>query len=125
VPTPVRLLIEGLELSGELNDSEAGRALAGRLPLAWSADRWGREYYGPLDQAVGNPQGQGKQDMAVGELAFHPESGLLCLFFGPTPMSQNETPRAAFPVLPVGMLGGDWEALAALPSVVKARLEAL
>ena len=125
MPTPVRLIIGGLELTGELNDGEAGRALATRLPLAWSAAPWGREYYGPLDQALGDPQGQGKQDMEVGEMAFHPESGLLCLFFGPTPMSRGEQPRAAFPVLPVGMVRGDWEALAALGGKVSARLEAL
>ncbi|MCF8096444.1 MAG: hypothetical protein K9K65_01260 [Desulfarculaceae bacterium] len=125
MPTPVRLLIEGLELTGHLDDSQAGRALAERLALTWSAERWGREYYGPLGQAIGSPQGQGKQDMALGELAFHPETGLLCLFFGPTPMSHDETPKAAFPVLSVGMLRGDWEALAALPSAVNARLEAL
>ena len=110
MPTPVRIIVEGLVLAGELNDGEAGRALATRLPLAWSADRWGMEYYGPLDQPMGYPQGQGKQDMEVGEMAFHPDSGLLCLFFGPTPMSRGEQPRAAFPVLSVGMVRGDWVA---------------
>lgn len=124
MPTPVRLLIEGLELTGHLDDGPAGRALAARLPLSWSADRWGREYYGPLDKPIGNPPGQGKQEMEVGELAFHPESGLLCLFFGPTPMSQGREPRAAFPVFSVGKLSGDWEALAALGGKVGGRLEA-
>lgn len=125
MPTPVRIIVEGLVLAGELNDSQAGRALATRLPLAWSAARWGHEYYGPLDQPMGDPQGQGKQEMEVGELAFHPDSGLLCLFFGPTPMSRDDTPRAAFPVLPVGMARGDWVALAALGDQVDGRLEAL
>lgn len=124
MPTALRLTIEGLELSGELDDSEAGRALAACLPLAWSAQRWGREYYGPLDQAIGAAGGRGKQDLAVGELAFHPETGLLCLFFGPTPLSWGEVPRAAFPVLSVGRVRGDWEALAALGDQVEARLEA-
>ena len=71
------------------------------------------------------PRARGKQEMEVGELAFHAESGLLCLFFGPTPMSRGEQPRAAFPVLPVGMARGDWEALAALGDQVDGRLEAL
>jgi hypothetical protein len=125
MPTPVRIIVEGLELTGELNDSEAGRALARRLPLAWSADRWGREYYGPLDKTVEPVSGPGKEEMAVGELAFHPPSGLLCLFFGRTPASRGEQPRAAFPVLSVGMLQGDWKALAALGDKVRAELEAL
>jgi hypothetical protein len=124
VPTAVRLVIEGLELTGHLDESPAGRALAARLPLAWSAQRWGHEYYGPLDQPVGEPAEEGRQEMAVGELAYHSESGLLCLFFGPTPMSHGDEPRAAFPVLPVGRLQGDWEALAALGPQAQGRLEA-
>ncbi|MCB2191588.1 MAG: hypothetical protein KQI62_08485 [Deltaproteobacteria bacterium] len=123
--TPVRLIVQGLELTGHLDDSQAGRTLAESLPLAWSAERWGHEYYGPLDLSMGHIQGQGKQDMEVGELAFHAQTCLLCLFFGPTPMSQGEVPRAAFPVLSVGMLDGDWEGLAALGGTVRCRLEAM
>lgn len=124
MPTPIRIIIEGLELSGEFNDSEAGRALAARLPLAWRASRWGREYYGPLDQELGPLPGQGKVEMEVGELAFHPESGWFCLFFGPTPASHGPEPRAALPVLAVGRASGDWEALAALGDAVAGRMEA-
>ncbi len=124
MPTPLRLFIEGLEFKGELNDSAAGRALAQRLPLAWSASRWGQEYYGTLDQAMGPLAGQGRSEMAVGELAYHPDSGWFCLFFGPTPASRGEEPRAAFPVLSVGRVAGDWEALAALGQTVSGRLEA-
>ena len=59
-----------------------------------------------------------REEMAVGELAYWPPGNALCIFFGPTPVSEGSQPRAASPVNPVGMLSGDVAALKSLgPSV--------
>jgi hypothetical protein len=42
------LRVGSLELSGELYDSPAGRAVAGVLPVRVKMARWGEEYYGSL-----------------------------------------------------------------------------
>ena len=64
--------------------------------------------------------------MEVGEVAYWPPGQALCIFFGPTPASVGDEPRAASPVNPLGSIDGERSqviaALAALPGNVAARL---
>ncbi len=122
MPSPVMLVVEGVELKGELNDSAPGRELAGRLPLELELNRWGQEYYGALDQPLPAGGEESKEVMAVGELAYWQPGQALCLFFGPTPASQGEEPRAASPVVSLGRVQGDWRALDGLGPLVRARV---
>ncbi len=119
----VILTLEGVELSGELLDTPAARALAARLPLELSLSRWGEEYYGDIGQALGEISGPTRQEMAVGDVAFWEPGNALCLFFGPTPASSGPEPMAASPVHLVGRVSGDWAAVGALGAAVRARLE--
>jgi hypothetical protein len=113
MPTAIQILVEGQVLPGELNDSETAKALLGRLPLRIRMSRWGDEYYGsigePLDVA---PAPDARDEMAVGELAYWIPGNALCIFFGPTPASEGDEPRAASAVNPLGMVTGPAEALA-------------
>ena len=43
----------------------------------------------------------------MGELGYWPVGNAFCIFFGPTPVSTDERPRAASPVNIVGNLQGD------------------
>ena len=45
--------------------------------------------------------------MEVGELGYWPPGTAFCIFFGPTPASHDQTPRAASNVNPFGMVDGD------------------
>ena len=103
------LSLDGVELTGELNDSEAGKALAGRLPLQLNLNRWGEEFYGDVGAPLGRPAGDTKEVMEVGELAFWGPGNAFCLFFGPTPASRGDEPRAASAAYPVGRVEGDFE----------------
>jgi hypothetical protein len=58
--------------------------------------------------------------MEVGEIAWWPPGKALCIFFGPTPASTDDQPRAASGVLPIGRVTGGIESLAGLASRVKA-----
>jgi hypothetical protein len=60
--------------------------------------------------------------MQIGELAYWQPGQALCLFFGPTPASQGDEPRAASPVLSLGRVQGDWQALDALGPRVGVRV---
>ena len=123
MPIPIVLDLGGVRLEGELADTPAGSALAGRLPVELRVQRWGEEYYGDLGTPLGKFGGETRQVMAVGELAYWAPGNALCLFFGPTPVSQGSEPRAASPVHPVGKAGGDWSAVKALPGSVRARMD--
>jgi len=123
MPSPVILLVEKVELKGELNHSAPARELAGRLPLELELSRWGQEYYGALEHPL-EAQGEAdKEVMEIGELAYWQPGQALCLFFGPTPASQGQEPRAASPVVSLGRVQGDWQALDALGPRVRVRLE--
>jgi hypothetical protein len=120
----VVLEVGGVRLSGELADSPVAAALAARLPVEVTLQRWGDEYYGSVGAPLGRFEGETVEVLAVGDLAYWDPGNALCLFFGVTPASLGDEPRAASPVHRVGHLSGDWSAVKALGPSVRARLAA-
>jgi hypothetical protein len=122
MPTSVKIEIGTLELSAELNDSMTATKLLSLLPLKFSMSRWGDEYYG--DCGIKTALSQDSRDiMEIGELAVWPAGNALCIFFGPTPASRGNEPRAVSPVNPVGRLLDSPEALKKLGSSIHVRIE--
>jgi hypothetical protein len=122
MPTPIIIRIGEIRLSAELNDSPSAEKLKSLLPLEFSMSRWGDEYYG--DCGIEMELSQDARDvMEVGELAVWPNGKALCIFFGPTPVSKGNEPRAVSPVNPVGKLIGDKEVLKKLGSSIHVRIE--
>ena len=122
MPTPLIIKIGDMNLSAELNDSSAAEKLKGLLPLEFSMSRWGDEYYG--DCGVKTELSQNARDvMEIGELAIWPAGRALCIFFGPTPASEGDEPRAVSPVNPVGKLISDFGILNKLESSISVRVE--
>lgn len=122
MPTPVVLELNGVRLTGELYDSEAGRAIAELLPLTMSLSRWGEEFYGSVGAQVGPFGGKQRSKMAVGELGYWEPGNAFCLFWGPTPASHGDEPRAASEASPLGKVDGDWNAVSALGGSARATL---
>ena len=122
MPTPIKIKIGTLELSAEMNDSVTATKLLSLLPLKFSMSRWGDEYYG--DCGIKTALSQDSRDiMEVGELAVWPAGNALCIFFGPTPASRGNEPRAVSPVNPVGRLLDSPDALKKLDSSIHVRIE--
>ncbi len=124
MPKPIIIKVGNVVLKGEFNDTEAGQAMAKALPIECQWSRWGEEYYGTTRPIFGTYPGPATDLMEVGDLAFHAPNGWFCMFFGPTPASRAQEPRAAVPVLKVGKVKGDWEAVKALGESVKAIVQA-
>ena len=117
--TSLVIEIGGKVLHAELSDSPAARRVAGALPLAVTMSRWGDEYYGSAGLVI--PEDPSARElMEVGEIAWWPPGKALCIFFGPTPASTDDRPRAASGVLPIGRVTGGIDALHGLGSRVKA-----
>lgn len=114
----MRLTIEGHEYDVELD--EAGTVLAALVPLELRMSRWGEEYYGSLPRALA-PAGPAVDVFERGDLAYWPPGTALCLFFGPTPASLADEPRAASAAHRLGRVTGDLTVLRGLPSGVSAR----
>jgi uncharacterized protein len=98
-----RIVIEGQEcrMEAELFDAPAARKVVEALPLSAHMSRWGDEYYGSVDLDIPE-DATGRELMGVGEIAYWPPGKALCIFFGRTPVSTDERPRAASAVLPLG-----------------------
>jgi hypothetical protein len=119
--TAITIAIQGQMFHAELNDSPAAAELLQLLPLELRMSRWGEEYYGScgLDMKLDS---SARELMEVGEIAFWPAGRALCFFFGPTPASSDERPRAASPVLPLGRFSGGVEGLKSLGSSIRAEI---
>jgi hypothetical protein len=104
--TMIRIRAGETELAAELNDSATAQAIVKALPIQAAGNRWGEEIYFsiPVRQASAE---DARAEMQVGELGYWPPGTAFCLFFGPTPASNDEEPRAASPVNPVGRILDD------------------
>jgi hypothetical protein len=110
--------VSGRTLEAELSDSKAGQIISSSLPLTAQMSRWGDEYYGSV--GVDIPEdGTAREIMEVGEIAYWPPGRALCIFFGLTPASMDDRPRAASPVLPIGRVIAGMENLSPLGESVK------
>jgi hypothetical protein len=102
---PIRIAVGEVSVDGELNDTECARALARALPLTAQFRVWGDELH--FDVALDDaPTARPDATVATGDMGFSVEGNILCIFFGPTPLSPAEDPVAAVPVTVVGKLEG-------------------
>ncbi len=122
MPTPLIIKIGDLKISAELNDSPSAEELKLLLPLELSMSRWGNEYYGDCGIKVELSR-DAREIMEIGELAVWPAGKALCIFFGPTPASKGNEPRAVSPVNPVGKLIGNPAVLENLGDSIRVRME--
>lgn len=74
-------------LSAELNNSDTAARIAAALPIEATVNRWGDEIYFEIPVSA-TAQADTRQDVEIGDLAYWPPGKALCLFFGPTPVSQ-------------------------------------
>lgn len=101
----MRIQAGSVEATAVLNDTRTADAIWEALPLTGRANRWGDEIYFSIGLTL--PGEQGREIVGVGDLGYWPPGQAFCLFFGPTPASQGEEPRAASPVNVFGEVEGD------------------
>jgi hypothetical protein len=103
-----RILITAgsVTVEADLNDSPTAQAIWEALPIKERGNRWGEEiYFGiPVQQPLAE---DARAEMAVGELGYWPPGNAFCIFFGRTPASVDDQPRAASPVNPIGQVVDD------------------
>ena len=95
-----------LNVKAELNDSATANAIYDRLPLNGKCNVWGDEIYFSIPLHM-EQAGDAMEEVEVGDLGYWPAGDAFCIFFGPTPVSTNEKPRAYSPVNIFGKVTGD------------------
>ena len=93
-------------VAAEMNDSATAETIWAALPITGRANTWGDEIYFEIPVEA-EQAADARADVAVGELGYWPVGHAFCIFFGPTPVSSGDQPRAASPVNVVGQVLGD------------------
>ena len=91
------IAVENISMNAELLDTPTGRKIAEALPLEGSVNVWGDEIYFDISLTIDQEPGA-SQDVQVGDLGYWPAGPAFCIFFGPTPVSTGDQPRAYSPV---------------------------
>jgi hypothetical protein len=120
----IRIKIGSNKVTAELNSSQTAQLFSQNLPMQLSLNRWGDEYYGNCGLNVKNDKGA-RAEMEVGELAIWPDGSALCIFFGPTPASTDEKPRAISPVNPIGKIEDELSFLKLMSHTIDVEIEEL
>jgi hypothetical protein len=98
--------IENLAVPAELKDTPTAQKILKLLPIEDRANVWGEEIYFDIAlQAELEPDAS--EEVQVGDLGYWPAGPAFCIFFGPTPVSRGNQPRAYSPVNVFGHVRGD------------------
>jgi len=96
----------GREVSIELDDSHSPKtvqAILASLPIEVNINRWGDELFTEKTHVEENEE-NGKRQVNLFDFAYWPEGNALCLFYGPTPISEEGKILAYSPVNIVGRI---------------------
>lgn len=124
MPHFIQITIADLTFEAELNDTNAAQAVYRALPLAASVNRWGDEIYF-MTSIEAEPDDEMRDILEPGELAYWPPGKAFCIFWGSTPASVNDEPRAASDVVPIGQVTGDLSRLTEAQDGQPIRIERL
>jgi hypothetical protein len=98
--------INNLKLQGHLNDSKAASEIYNNLPVESDVSVWGKEIYFNLGFKVASDSAT--MELSAGDIGYWPQGKSLCIFFGPTPLSEEEDkPIPASPVVVVGKIDSE------------------
>ncbi len=103
-----KIMIEtdNLAVSANLKATPTAEKILEMLPIEGSANVWGDEIYFeiPLHAEL---EPDAREEVEVGDLAYWPAGPAFCIFYGPTPVSRGDEPRAYSPVNVFGQVIGD------------------
>jgi len=120
----IRISCAGLTFTAELFESESAKRIWEACPFEGRASTWGDEVYFPTPLEL-DEESDARADVRAGELGYWIPGRAFCIFFGPTPASTGEEPRAASPVNVFGRIQGDLSALKQISSGETVRVERL
>jgi hypothetical protein len=95
-----------ISVEAEIFNTPTATRIFEALPIEGSANVWGDEIYFEIPLSL-EQEPDARADVAVGDLAYWPAGPAFCIFFGPTPVSPGDQPRAYSPVNVFGRVLGD------------------
>lgn len=104
--TIITISVENVTVDAELGASATAAKILEALPFESTTQTWGDEIYFTIPVTM-EQEPDARADVDIGELAYWPMGEAFCIFFGPTPVSRDEKPRAYSPVNVFGRILGD------------------
>jgi hypothetical protein len=102
----IRICIGDSVVQGVLNDSHTAALIWKALPIKGQANLWGDEIYFSIPVEA-DLDSMARDVVERGDLGYWPQGRALCIFFGPTPVSEGDEIRPASAVNLVGKVKGD------------------
>ncbi len=118
----IRITAGKVSAEAVLNDSPTASKIWEALPIEARGNTWGDEIYFSIPVEA-KQETDAREIVAVGELGYWPPGTAFCIFFGRTPASTDDRPRAASAVNIIGRVRGDVTAFKAVASGTQVRLE--
>lgn len=108
---PEILIISGDEVvEAELFETSTAIQILNALPLSGTINTWGEEVFFNIPIS-GKPEANATDELNIGDLAYWPLGPAFCIFYGKTPVSKNDNPRAYSPVNIIGRVIKNMEGL--------------
>jgi hypothetical protein len=120
----INIAVENLSVDAELKDTPTAAKILQILPVEAHVNVWGEEIYFDIPLQI-SPEPDARQDVEVGDLGYWPAGSAFCIFFGPTPVSRSDKPRAYSPVNIFGNLLGDAKQFKTVPNGATIRVTRL
>jgi len=89
----IKIKISNYCFDAIIYDTPTGEVIFNKLPLKGEAIKWGDEIYFYINLKI-ELEKNAKEELEIGELGYWPVGPAFCIFFGKTPISLNEKPRA-------------------------------
>tara|TARA_B100000949_G_scaffold219928_1_gene219496 strand:- start:1653 stop:2039 length:387 start_codon:yes stop_codon:yes gene_type:complete len=102
----VRFTIDQVTLEGDMNSTELAQHVLKSLPINSNIQTWGDELYFSIP-SCGETTDISVETVNKGDIAYWPPGNSGCLFWGPTPISEEGEIRSASPVTVIGKVEGD------------------
>jgi hypothetical protein len=119
----ITIEVESISMEAELLDTPTASKIADALPLEGSVNVWGDEIYFDIPLTIDQEPGA-SQDVEVGDLGYWPAGPAFCIFFGPTPVSSGDQPRAYSPVNVFGRVLDNPQLFKSVPNGATIRITA-
>ena len=90
----IKIVSGNVEAIAELKNTKTAKAIFDKLPIKGNANTWGEEIYFEISVSL-EEEDDAKEIVKKGDIAYWPQGKCFCIFFGKTPASEDDRPRAA------------------------------
>jgi hypothetical protein len=118
----IQITAGGVVQEAALFDNPTSAAIWEALPIEGVVNRWGDEIYFDIPVEIAQVN-EATTEVEVGDLGYWPPGRAFCIFWGPTPISSGNKPRAYSPVNVFGRITGDPKAFSQIEDGQKIIIE--